>query len=96
LSKDTDSQISTLEKILLNDAVSDEALDLYRNSKKNIDVKSTSGEFERKIHISLSELELMSSDTERYDIYRIFNIDENNRTAKLRIAEEVRSFAKGI
>lgn len=66
------------------------------DSKDFIDVKSTSGEFERKIHISLSELELMSSDTQRYRIYRIFNIDENNRTAKLRIAEGVRSFAKGI
>ena len=37
----------------------------------------------------------MSSHTERYGIYRIVNIDENDRTAKLRIAEEVRSFAKG-
>lgn len=69
----------------------------YENdSKRFIDVKSTSGQFERKIHISLNELELMSSDTERYDIYRIFNIDETKRTAQLRIAEEVRSFAKGI
>lgn len=66
------------------------------DSKEFIDVKSTSREFEPKIHISLSELELMSSDTEKYSIYRIFNIDENNRTAKLRIAEEVRSFAKRI
>ncbi len=66
------------------------------NLKNYIDVKSTSGEFKRKIHISLIELELMISDTQRYDIYRIFNIDENNRTAKLRIAEDVRSFAQGI
>jgi hypothetical protein len=66
------------------------------NLKIYVDVKSTSGEFERKIHISLSELELMSSETERYDIYRIFDIDENNRTAKLRIAEDVMSFAQGI
>ncbi len=66
------------------------------DSKEFIDVKSTSREFERKIHISLSELELMSSDTGKYSIYRIFNIDKNNRTAKLRIAEELRSFAQGI
>ncbi len=64
-------------------------------SKNFIDVKSTSGEFERKIHISVSELELMSSE-EKYDIYRIFDIDESKRSAKLRIAKEVRSFAKGI
>jgi hypothetical protein len=66
------------------------------DSRNFIDVKSTSGEFERKIHISLSELEVMSSDTEKYSIYRIFDIDENKRNAKLRIAEELRSFAQGI
>lgn len=66
------------------------------SSKIFLDVKSTAGALERKIHISLSELELMSSDKQRYDLYRIFDIDENNRTAKLRIAEDVSSFAKGI
>jgi transcriptional regulator with XRE-family HTH domain len=66
------------------------------NLKNYMDVKSTSGEFKRKIHISPNELELMTSDTQRYDIYRIFDIDEKNRTAKLRIAEDVRSFAQGI
>ena len=66
------------------------------NYKNYIDVKSTSEGFGNKIYISQSELELMSSETGKYDIYRIFHIDENNRTAKLRIAEDVRSFAQGI
>lgn len=61
-----------------------------------IEVKSTRGDFESEIHISLNQLKEMSYDTKTYHIYRIFNIDEVSKTAKLRIAEDVKNFAKEI
>ncbi len=69
-------------------------LSIDGDSKILIDVKSTPGEFERKIHISLAELELMSSNNEEYQIYRIFDLNEDAKTAKLKIAKDVRDFAK--
>jgi hypothetical protein len=59
-----------------------------------IDVKSTQGEFERTLHISLSELLRMKEGPERYDIYRVFDIKEE--TAQLRIAENVGEWANNI
>ena len=64
--------------------------------KTLIDVKSTNGKFDNVIHISLSELQQMGYGDERYDIYRVFEIDETNKTVKLRILENVRDFAKSI
>jgi hypothetical protein len=57
-----------------------------------LDVKSTTGEFDRPIHISSNELAEMS--TRRYDLYRVFEITEN--AAKLRVAEDVGDFAPPI
>jgi hypothetical protein len=59
-----------------------------------IDVKSTAGSFERMVHISFSELRQMSIGAERYDIFRVYDIEED--TAQLRIAEDVRDFATSI
>lgn len=59
-----------------------------------VDVKSTQGEFERTLHISLSELQQMSTGVERYDIFRVFGMSES--TAQLRIAENVGDFARHI
>lgn len=93
-----EGKIGSFEWISKQNAISpyDFLISLDGDTKIFLDVKSTAGEFERQIHISRSELELMSSDRERYDIYRIFDIDKNTRTAKLKIAEDVRSFAQGI
>jgi hypothetical protein len=66
------------------------------NTNIFIEVKSTKGNFESEIHISLNQLEEISCDTKIYHIYRIFQIDEESKTAKLRIAEDVRNFAKKI
>jgi hypothetical protein len=95
---ENEAEIDSFEWVSKQNTISpyDFWISLDGEPKIFIDVKSTAGGFERKLHISLSELELMSSDKQRYDLYRIFDIDENNRTAKLRIAEDVRSFAKGI
>lgn len=59
-----------------------------------LDAKSTEGEFDRTIHISLSELRTMAIADERYDIYRVYEIGET--TAKLRVAQDMRLFAAGI
>lgn len=58
-----------------------------------IDVKSTSGEFERSIHISFAELTEMTN-MHRYDIYRVFGVSEN--TGTMRIAENIGAFATTI
>jgi hypothetical protein len=59
-----------------------------------IDVKTTPRIFDCDLHISLSQLRLMSSEQRRYDIYRVFDLNEESRTAQLRIAKDVRNFAK--
>lgn len=59
-----------------------------------VDAKSTRGPFERTIHISFSELRQMATVAERYDLYRIFDISEE--TAHLRIARDMRNFAKQV
>jgi hypothetical protein len=70
---------------------------IYQNGEKIlIDVKSTSGAFDNIIHISLSELRQMVAGKNRYDIYRVFDISEVNKSAKLRIAKDIKSFAKAI
>ena len=59
-----------------------------------IDSKATSGDFDRTVHISMSELQKMSSGPERYDLYRVFEMGET--TAHLRIARNVGDFARQI
>jgi len=59
-----------------------------------LDVKATSGGFERNIHISLPELFVMRDSPEPYHIYRIYEVGEGN--AKLRISKEMRAFADSV
>ena len=59
-----------------------------------LDVKATSGDFERNIHVSLPELQVMRDATESYYIYRVYGIGE--ATAKLRISQEMRAVADSI
>ncbi len=59
-----------------------------------VDVKSTSGEFERNIHVSLPELQVMRDSKEQYVIYRIYEIVGN--TAKLRKSGPTRTLASSI
>lgn len=58
-----------------------------------IDAKSTTGEFERLIHVSTAELVEASADG-RYDLWRIYRLDEDG--ARLRIAEDIALFAKAV
>lgn len=59
-----------------------------------IDVKATSGEFERNVHVSLAELEVMRESRETYAIYRVYEIIGN--TAKLRISTATRPLAAEV
>ncbi len=64
------------------------------NNKDIIDAKSTSGDFNRTIHVSCGELHTMAESESRYDIYRIFELSEKG--AKLRIASDLKSFAQSV
>jgi hypothetical protein len=59
-----------------------------------VDAKSTNGEFARVVHVSINELRRMATTTARYDLYRVFNMEES--TASLRIAEDLQGFAKNL
>jgi len=58
-----------------------------------IDAKSTSGEFERPLHISTAELIEMTG-KRLYDIYRVFEVSDSG--GNLCIAENVRAFADAV
>jgi len=58
-----------------------------------IDAKSTSGEFERVVHMSAAELDFASK-CGRYDLWRVYEIGPDG--AKLRIAEDIGAFAKAV
>lgn len=62
--------------------------------KALLDVKSTTADFKAPIHISMAEIYTMATASERYDIYRVFYLREEG--GKLRIARDMRSFAKSI
>lgn len=66
------------------------------NCRVLIDVKSTNGSFDNLIHISFSELRQMAYGDHPYNIYRIFEINEAQNCAKLKIAEGLKDFAKSI
>jgi hypothetical protein len=62
--------------------------------KSLLDVKATSGGFERNIHISVPELLTMRDSGEPYYIYRLYEVGE--RTAKLRISKDVKGMAEAV
>lgn len=66
---------------------------LNDGSEIAVDVKSTSGEFERAVHISCAELTEMTG-ARRYDIYRAYGVSENS--GALRISENIGAFAQAI
>ena len=59
-----------------------------------IDVKSTSGPFDNTFHISIAELVEAAQAPERYDLYRVYEL--NPEGGKLRIARNIREFARSI
>ncbi len=61
------------------------------NKDYKLDVKATSHGFSQPLHISMKELLEMQNCDERYDLYRVY--DMNTNRGRLRIAEDVREFA---
>lgn len=59
-----------------------------------IDVKSTHGAFERRLHLSVSELREAARGEYQYDIYRVYDISETR--ARMRIAPNIGQFASRI
>ena len=64
------------------------------HSVKFVDVKSTTGDFERKIHISYPELKTMAQSAEEYNLYRVYQLTEDQ--CKLRVSGNMKSFARGL
>ncbi|MCF5360164.1 protein NO VEIN domain-containing protein, partial [Pseudomonas syringae] len=58
-----------------------------------IDVKSTFGAFEQKIHISINEL-LHMRDLSDYKLYRVYSVE--GKKAKLRISSSLQFFASDV
>ena len=59
-----------------------------------VDAKTTIGPFENKIHVSMGELYEMANPQTPYRIYRIYELKADS--AKFRISENLREFAKRI
>src|SRR4051812_21485758 len=73
------------------------AFDFWLNvdgNRRKIKAKSTSGDFNLIIHISMAELLDMRDSSEPYDLYRLYALDENR--ACLRVAEILKEFALDI
>lgn len=70
-----------------------EAFDFIIGENEYLDVKSTTGGFSQKIHVSINEL-LHMRDLPSYKIYRIYAIDKQK--AKLRISTDMRQFALSV
>jgi hypothetical protein len=60
----------------------------------NIEVKSTRGPFGNDFHISMAELIEAAQGTERYDLYRVYELNADG--GKLRVARDIREFAKTV
>jgi hypothetical protein len=59
-----------------------------------LDSKATELGFDSRLHMSLGELRQMGYGSERYDLYRVFEMSET--TAKLRVSEDLGQWARGI
>jgi hypothetical protein len=57
-----------------------------------VDVKSTTGAFDRKVHVSLSELLCMAREGKSYTLFRVFGISGDQ--AGLRVSADMRKFAE--
>ncbi|MBU2647867.1 DUF3883 domain-containing protein [bacterium] len=65
-----------------------------KDEKILVDAKSTSGDENRTIHVSLAELHKMVESELRYDIYRIFCLSEDS--ASLKIVTNMKPFAESV
>lgn len=59
-----------------------------------IEVKTTSGPFERDMHMSASELADAAQGPEKYDLYRVYSLTEDG--ANVAISHNIQNFSKNI
>lgn len=64
------------------------------NEASKIEVKSTRGRFENNFHISTAELIEAAQGAERYDLYRLYELNPDG--SKLRVAKDIRAFAQAV
>lgn len=62
-------------------------------NKRMIDAKSTNGEFDRPVHMSMAEITFAAKST-HYDIWRIYKLGEDG--ARLKIGHDIGPIAKSI
>lgn len=89
-------KIASMEWASATNAISpfDFTIEQADGLKIKLDVKSTIGPFDNDFHISVSELIEAAQAPERYDIYRVYSLDEDG--GELRIAEDIRAFARNV
>ena len=85
--------IEEYEWVSNDNAIAPYDFSIKRSERRNVDVKSTCGDFSQVLHVSMSELIEMQGDV-AYDIYRVYEL--NDYCAKLRIAENVKPFAERV
>ena len=66
---------------------------MIENSKRYIDAKSTSGGFQRLMHMSIAELQA-AAQLEHYDLWRVYNLNQDG--ARLRICQDIGVSAQNI
>lgn len=89
----TSGQIADFEWTSIMNAVApyDFRVHEKNGSPVSVEVKATAGSFDAVVHISLNELRAMNTGTDRYDLYRVFEMTSG--TAKVRVARDMKTFA---
>jgi hypothetical protein len=89
-----DGTLTSIEWVSRTNAVSPFDFRMeYEGEKIRVDAKSTSGKFERPIHMSAAELTAAATG-ERYDLWRIYEINEDG--ARMKMAVDIAETAKKV
>src|SRR5581483_10453209 len=85
--------ISAFTWVSVDDAVAPFDFDVTESSGPvRVDVKATDGGFERRIHISYGELLCMADVSTRYDLYRVYDMEDEQ--ASMRVCQNLQPFAQ--
>lgn len=89
-------QVTDYRQVSLDNAVSpyDFEINLPDGTRRLVDAKSTEGEFDRAIHISINELRQMAEGAEEYDLFRVYQVNETQ--GKIRVSRNMRDFARMV
>jgi hypothetical protein len=62
-----------------------------KDNSVKVEVKSTTGDFSQAFHVSIAQLLDMRDSSERFDLYRVYQLDEHRAT--VRVKRDMREFA---